>query len=233
MKNSKKESTLLVITIIVGLGFVAGICYYAVLTINGIPPLPTPNPKSGVAAYIPQQVTHSPLSNKETESSTSVSNTKNKSVISIKPKSIPKTLTIKGQVISYENTGVDTAQSFIDAHPDFAGTYYGSSFSGTDNRPTHFAGHDFGKFGIIKQLVVGDTVTVTNEAGEEFKYVVTETRSLTVIYKDHSGYTQNQDDANFILNMMNSQSEGIFLQTCASEVENGTFDVFFVVAKPA
>lgn len=174
----------------------------------------------GVAAYIPQQVTHPPVLNKA----------KNPTPVINKP--APKTLTIKGQVISYENTGVDTAQSFIDAHSDSAGTYYGSSFSGTDNCPTHFAGHDFGKFGIIKQLVVGDTVSVTNEAGEEFKYVVTETRSMTVIYKDRSGYTQNQDDANFILNMMNSQSEGIFLQTCASQVENGTFDVFFVIAKP-
>ena len=186
-------------------------------------------PLGGTAAYIPQQVTHSPALNKATEAHTSTTNKVNV----VAPKPTPKTLTIKGQVISYENTGVDTAQSFIDAHPDSAGTYYGSSFSGTDNRPTHFAGHDFGKFGIIKQLVVGDTVSVTNEAGEEFKYVVAETRSMTVIYKDRSGYTQNQDDANFILNMMNSQSEEIFLQTCASEVENGTFDVFFVVAKPA
>ena len=148
------------------------------------------------------------------------------------PKTEPMTIKLHGESISFKNTSIDELQPFINEHVDMAGTYYGSSFNGADGLPTHFAGHDYGKFGVIKKSVVGDEVVVTDEHGTEFTYVVSETRLMTVLFQDGAGYTQSQADTDFMLAQMNAGTEMVYLQTCASEVTNGSFDVFFVVAYP-
>lgn len=144
----------------------------------------------------------------------------------------PNTIKVKGETIAFKNTSQEELQGFINANPDMAGTYYGSAFSGTDGVPTHFAGHDYGKMGIIQQAVVGDEIVITDEAGTEFTYVVTETYLATATFTGGEAYLTSQSDVDFITRQMNETTEMVYLQTCASPVENGNFDVFYVVAMP-
>ena len=148
------------------------------------------------------------------------------------PETDPNTIKVKGETIAFKNTSQEELQGFINANPDMAGTYYGSAFSGTDGVPTHFAGHDYGKMGIIQQAVVGDEIVITDEAGTEFTYVVTETYLATATFTGGEAYLTSQADVDFITRQMNATTEMVYLQTCASPVENGNFDVFYVVAVP-
>ena len=148
------------------------------------------------------------------------------------PATEPNTIKVKGETISFKNTSQEELQGFINANPDMAGTYYGSAFSGTDGVPTHFAGHDYGKMGIIQQAVVGDEIAITDESGAEFTYVVTETYLATATFTGGETYLTSQADVEFITRQMNATTEMVYLQTCASPVENGNFDVLYVVAMP-
>ena len=148
------------------------------------------------------------------------------------PATEPSTIKVKGETIAFKNTSQEELQGFINANPDMAGTYYGSAFSGIDGVPTHFAGHDYGKMGIIQHAVVGDEIVITDEAGTEFTYVVTETYLATATFTGGEAYLTSQADVDFITRQMNATTEMVYLQTCASPVENVNFDVFYVVAVP-
>lgn len=142
------------------------------------------------------------------------------------------TIKLKDQLIKYKNTSMDELQSFINNNSDMAGTYFGSSFSGTDGKPTHFAGHDYGKFGILKQVGVGDEISVTDENNNEFTYVVENVYIAHASYVNGEAFLTNQNDIDFINMQKSANVEMIYLQTCASDVQNGLFDVYYVVAFP-
>lgn len=187
------------------------------------------------------QVTHAPreVSTTEVSSTASESNedkvatpTLDTAQVKVDPAVNPSSIEVKGVSVSYKNTTMDELQGFINANHDMVGTFYGSSFSGEDGAPTHFAGHDFGKFGVIKQLAVGDEVKVTDENGKTFTYVVSDTYVATAVYENGEGYLEIPADVEFITRQINAGTEMVYLQTCVSEVVNGSFDIFYAVAIP-
>lgn len=191
-------------------------------------------PKTSQVSRAPREVSTTNVSTTASESNEDKVTT---AVVDTEPAQVepavkPSSIEVKGVSVSYKNTTMDELQGFINANHDMVGTFYGSAFSGEDGSPTHFAGHDFGKFGVIKQLTVGDEVKVTDEHSKTFTYVVSETYVATAVYENGEGYLENPADIEFITRQMNAGTEMVYLQTCASEVVNGSFDIFYAVAIP-
>lgn len=216
----------------------AALAAAAVIATLSIRPFATqPTTKTDTTISSTDQTTVSTTTSTEATSTTTEATTEVETTVTqpeVKaPEPAPKKtslLTVVGTDVGYRNTSIDDAQAFIDQNPDSVATYYGSSFNGTDGQTTHFAGHDYGKFGVIKGLVVGDEVTVYDENGTAFTYVVTATRLITLDFVDRAGYTRTQADNDFLMSALYTSGEALVLQTCASEVVNGTFDAFYVVA---
>lgn len=142
------------------------------------------------------------------------------------PKSIEKQyqsykMYVIGKCLTYENGGTQNGQSIINNNPSVISTWGGvTPWSGSDNKNTHFIGHNYSAFSGMGNMTIGSEIIVTNENGNPTFYQVT---NKYVIDKNATG-TDGKDYWNDITGI--GSEEIITLQTCKDNSYN-----WIVVAK--
>lgn len=88
----------------------------------------------------------------------------------------PMTMYFPDVVISYKNGGKSNGQSIIDKNANTLVSTWGGAeiYSGTDNKNTHFVGHNPGVFKRIPSYPIGTVITITDSKGNPATYRVTE-----------------------------------------------------------
>ena len=126
------------------------------------------------------------------------------------------TMIVGGKTLPYKNGGISKGQSIIDANIGHLSTWGGAEvYSGTDNKNTHFIGHNPGAFDVLLGVSNGATIIVTDGNGTPTSYTVTK------IFKvDDSAYNKS-DGINYYNYMVSTRGgEVITLQTCLGPIEN-------------
>lgn len=124
-------------------------------------------------------------------------------------------ISFHGQSIPYQNAGQGSGQGIINGGAT-AATWGGNpTQSGTDGQNTHSIGHNPGIFSPVVSLGVGETITVTDSAGNSTAYVVT-----GLVQVDGSGRdpVSGQDYWDQITSA--GGGERITLQTCLADSIN-------------
>jgi hypothetical protein len=120
-----------------------------------------------------------------------------------------------GYSLPYQNAGQGSGQGIIDGGGT-AATWGGSPIqSGSDNQNTHFIGHNPGVFSAILSLSAGQSITVTDQAGNAASYVVT-----GVVQVDDSGRDIHSGQDHWGQITSAGGGERITLQTCLSDTVN-------------
>jgi hypothetical protein len=136
-------------------------------------------------------------------------------VATCKPRLAPQTIVIHKRQIRYNNGGTKCGQSIIDKHKrSLASTWGGTqTFSGTDQKNTHFIGHSPGAFQPMLKLKKGEKIRVTDKKGRCFTYVV---KSRVVV--DKYAFTKTGKDY-YMQIVETGKRERITLQTCLNKKE--------------
>ncbi|MDR2465359.1 MAG: sortase [Streptococcaceae bacterium] len=118
--------------------------------------------------------------------------------------------------IPYGEGGYAEGQAIIDADPNVMGSTWGGKtpYSGTDNLNTHFIGHHVGAFDPFIDLQVGGKITIVDDSGNSFTYIV---KTTTIVDTKANDVKTGKNLFSEITST--GGGERVVFQTCTSETE--------------
>jgi hypothetical protein len=129
----------------------------------------------------------------------------------------PDTIYFRSHAIAFCNTGNEKAQEWIDTHRKTqAATFGGSKYhSGSDNRNTHFIGHNPGAFSPFTTALVGEEIAVTDANKKVTRYTIKKISNI------NDQGIENHTYQNLMADILEPGThERITLQTCESDSLN-------------
>lgn len=128
----------------------------------------------------------------------------------------PMRLYLPDRTLVYQNGGKANGQSIIDANHRNVSTWGGAEiYSGSDDKNTHFIGHNTNAFKGIWNYAIGNLITVTDASSVPTTYRITK---MFVVTDNGEGVNDGVDYYKFIASI--DGGEVITLQTCKTSTTN-------------
>lgn len=135
------------------------------------------------------------------------------------PEPAPKasnSISFRGLTYQFKPGGREQGQAVIDQNPNEVSSWGGEAMGNTqDGLSTHFIGHNFGAFGAVLQIQVGDVITVLDGASQQRDYRVNQTFDVN---DNAIGIQDKSDHWEEITGT--AGGERIVLQTCVNDEIN-------------